>query len=101
MSQSYRLRQTPQFKEDFKEALRYISISLRNSTAAESLLEEFEQAAEHVRAYPFSMQPYPTNRPCVYRAIKVKNFFAFYVVMDDIVEFRRFLYSRANVPAKL
>ena len=69
MSKNYLLRQTPQFEEDFKKALWHIAVSLKNPIAADALTDEFERVSELVRAFPLSVQPYPTkaDRPEVYR----------------------------------
>jgi hypothetical protein len=36
-----------------------------------------------------------------YYALRVKSYLAFYVVVGDVVEFRCFLYSRANLHDRL
>lgn len=97
MSKSYQLRQTTQFRKDFKEALRYIAVNLQNPIAADAMVDTFDEAAEQVRAFPFAVQAYPTYRQSIYRAINVKNYLAFYVVLDDAVEFRRFLYAGSDI----
>ena len=103
MSKNYLLRQTPQFEEDFKKALWHIAVSLKNPMAADALTDEFERVSELVRAFPLSVQPYPTkaDRPEVYRAVGVKRYLAFYVVLDGVVEFRRFLYAGTDIPSRL
>ena len=103
MSGNYQLRLTPQFKADFQAVLRYITIDLSNPIAANALIDELDDALEQVQTYPFSVRPFPTklNRPEVYRAVGVKRYMAFYVVLDGVVEFRRFLYSGSDYASRL
>ena len=100
---NWRVRQTEQFKSDFREVLRYIYFELRNPTAAEALVEEFDAVVKRVAAFPRLSAAYPTQteHAAAYRTIQVKNYLAFYVVLEDTVEFRRFLYGRADLPRRL
>ena len=100
---SYRVSHTPEFWAGYEAALRYLAEGLDNLQAAEALEQELDRAINRVATFPFSMQPYPSAKPRggEYRCIDVKHYLAFYVVLGDTVEFRRFLPARANLPAWL
>lgn len=96
---AYKLRFLPGFQAELDAVVD--ALQMNSPSAALALADELDKAIDLVTAYPFAMQVYPleTKHPDVYRAIDVKNYLAFYVVMDDVVEFRRFLYARSNIPA--
>lgn len=100
---AYKLVYTPTFDRDLSRILDYILFKLRNPIAADSFLCELEKAVQSVAEYPTATAPYPSKypRPLPYYRLNVKNYAAFYVVYDDIVEFRRLLYGYANIPAAL
>ena len=99
MADQFRLRYLPLFEQDLSAAWDYIAEKLHNPQAAERLVEETEQAIQKRRAAPLSFQAYPSQRKREhpYYRIAVKNYSVFYVVIDDIMEVRRFLYSRRNM----
>ena len=98
-----KLRYTPLFEKEITSALSYLIHQLHDSKAAQDLKQELDRAAELVQRYPYSMSSYPTRagRRETYRAVDVKNYLAFYVILDDTVEFRRFLPSRSDFAKKL
>jgi len=100
---SYRVEQTDQFRADFREALSYIVIRLKNPTAAYAFADEFERIAGIVSEFPhmYSFWGDAGELADTYRFVRVKNYLAFYVVLDDTVEFRRFLYARADLSQRL
>ena len=97
------LRYSPQFRDEIRQAVEYITYQLKNPIAASALIDAFDQAASSVAEFPLSINPWPTLRahPLPYRAVQVKHYLAFYVVDGDTVEFRRFLYARSDLPTKL
>ena len=36
-----------------------------------------------------------------YYALRVKNYLAFYIIREDVIEFRRFLFSRSDLRDRL
>lgn len=78
----------------------YIKNVLHNPTAADKLLEDVENAIIERSKYPTSFEPYHScnRRLCCYYRIKVKNYFIFYVVNDDVMEIRAFIYASRNIP---
>ncbi len=100
---AYKLVYTPGFDRDLTEILDYMLLKLGNPVAADSFLRELEKAVQSVTEYPEATAPYPSKypRPRPYFRLNVKNYAAFYVVYDNIVEFRRLLYGYADIPAAL
>jgi hypothetical protein len=76
-------------------------MKLQNPIAANRLVEETEKAIQKRLLSPLSFKAYNTqkNREHKYYCIYVKNYTVFYVVIDDVMEVRRFLYSRRNIDA--
>lgn len=99
MAKKYRLRYLPLFEQDFAAVQDYIALKLKNPNAAKLLVEETEAAIKKRLLSPESFQPYPSKRKRAYNyyRIRVKNYFIFYVIIDNIMEVRRFLYSRRNI----
>ena len=99
----YKIVYTPLFQRDLNEILDYITGQLKNPIVANDFLDALEKEILSVRAFPTAPAPYPTTkkRPLPYYPLRVKNFTAFYVVIGDVIEFRRLLYSRSDIPAHL
>ena len=95
----YKLRFLPIFEEDLYEAVSYISNALNNPQAAERLLKKTEQAILDRLKMPLSFEPYHSvnERKDVYYRIYVGNYTIYYVVIDDVMEVRRFIYSGRDV----
>jgi len=95
----YKIRYLPAFENDLEDALDYIRIELQNPIAAEHLLEETEKAILKRCSAPLSFQPYYSkkDRKNHYYRIRVKDYVIYYVVIENVVEARRFLYSRRNI----
>ena len=91
----YRLRYLPLFEQDLERAVLYIANVLRNPDAAFNLVDDVEAAILERLDYPLSFEPYPSTkkRKYPYYRIYVKNYVVYYVVIDDVMEVRRFLYS--------
>ncbi len=100
---SYKLRATNEFWVDFNDAADYISDTLHNPIAADNLLNELVKEAKTLLVFPKAAKPYasPPEVDADYYALRVKNYLAFYVVRGDVIEFRRFLYSRADLHDRL
>ena len=95
----YKLRYLPLFYDDMAEAVDYISNELQNQTAALKLIDQTEQAILKRLDNPLSFQPIRSKRErkYPYYRINVNNYAVFYVVIDDVMEVRRFLYSRRDI----
>lgn len=91
---TYKLKYSPLFKDDLKSVSEYISKTLKNPQAAKRLVAETRKAIRNRLSFPLGAEPYHiegTDRS-FYR-IYVNNYTVFYVVIDDVMEVRRFLYS--------
>ncbi len=99
----YKLRYLPQFYTDLEDKVLYIAKKLCNPQAAENLLDEVEKAIRGRLPYAEAFEPYQSakERRYPYYRIYIKNYTAYYVVIDDegeekIMEMRRFLYNGQN-----
>lgn len=81
-SKKYQLRYLPLFEQDLIDAAGYISNVLKN---------------------PLSFEPYRSGkkRPHPYYRIYVRNYVIYYVVIDDVIEVRRFLYGARDTDRHL
>ncbi len=95
----YKLRILPLFEDD----LDYISIRLRNPVAAENFVNAVESAIYKRLSCAEAFEPYHSarERKYPYYRISVKNYTIFYVVIGDIMEVRRILYSRRDIGKQL
>lgn len=98
MNKSYRLRYLPLFEQDLTETVHYISRVLKNPAAAERLVDDVEAAISLRLENPLSFEPYYSakERRHPYYRIYVRNYVIYYVVLDDVMEVRRFLYNARN-----
>jgi plasmid stabilization system protein ParE len=99
VAQRYRLQYLPLFWDDLEEAVFYIRDVLKNPAAADRLLDRVEEAIlEHAIA-PTMAQVYKTtrSRPQPYYWFAVGNYMVFYVVFDDVMEIRRFIYGARDL----
>ena len=95
---NYKLRYLKLFEDDLHEAVSYITDVLNNPQAAERLIEETENAILERLKMPLAFEPYRSakSRKNIYYRIYVGNYTVFYVVLDDVMEVRRFIYSRRD-----
>ena len=94
----YKLRFLPLFEEDLGEIVDYLSLQLQNPAAAENLVDEVQAAIRARLNDAEAFEPYRSarERQYPYYRIYVKNYTVFYVVIDDVMEVRRILYSKRN-----
>ena len=95
----FNLRYLPLFWEDLSEAVSYIAYDLHNPQAANNLIDQVEaKILEHLEN-PTMAATYRTTRerPLPYYWFSVGNYMVFYVVIDDTVEMRRFLYKARDL----
>jgi len=97
--QTYKLTFLPLFEKDLLEITNYITNTLQNPSAAHRLVDDIELAIIKRLEMPLSYAPYQSSklRRHPYYRINVRNFSVFYVVIDDIMEVRRLLYSKRNI----
>ncbi|MCL2772748.1 MAG: type II toxin-antitoxin system RelE/ParE family toxin [Oscillospiraceae bacterium] len=95
----YTLRYLPLFGKDLTEAVNYIAVTLQDPITAERLVDEVEASIEKRLEMPKAFAPYPSTKPrkYPYYRINVRNYAVFYVVIGNVMEVRRFLYSKRNI----
>lgn len=95
----YKLRYLPLFWDDLNDAVSYVSTVLHNPLAAERLLNQAEEAILSHLDHPKFGNLYrsSTERKHQYYWLPVGNYMVFYVVIDDVMEVRRFLYGARDL----
>ena len=96
----HEIRYTQLFQDDLMKAADYIAFTLENPMAADNLVDDTEKAILERAACAESFEPFPSTRYIEhpYYRIYVHNYTVFYVVIDGVMECRRFLYSARNLP---
>lgn len=99
MDKNFTLKFLPLFEADLNEIVDYISINLKNPVAANRLVNDVEAAILNRLSSPLAFEPYNSQNPhpYPYYRINVKNFSIFYVVIGDVMEVRRIVYSRRDL----
>ena len=94
-NKKYRLRYLPLFEQDLVQTVSYITNVLKNPDAAEKLVNDVETAIFERLNHPLAFEPYPSakRRKYPYYRIYIRNYVVYYVVMEDVMEVRRFLYG--------
>ena len=102
-SKHYKLRFLPLFAEDLGEIVDYISNKLQNPAAAEDLVDLIQNAIRERSMCAEAFEPYHSlkERQYPYYRIYVKNYTIFYVVIGDVMEVRRILYNKRNLPKNI
>jgi plasmid stabilization system protein ParE len=100
MNKKFTLRYLSLFEQDLTAARNYIAQNLQNPAAALRLIEDTEKAILKRLENPLSYEPYHSSRDrqYPYYRINIRNYTVFYVVIEDVMEVRRFVYSRRNLP---
>ena len=96
----YNLEFLPSAKKDMVEIIKYISNTLNNPTAADSLAEKMIVAAEKLTEFPYSYPVYMPIRQLnhEYRRLAVNNYIMFYWVNEEekLITIARVVYSKRN-----
>ena len=99
----YTISYLPIFDSDLAETWRYIAIDLHNPAAADKLVSDTEKAIQKRLKNPASFEKYNSRkeRDYPYYRIYIRNFIVWYVVIDNVMEVRRFLYNKRDTEAFL
>jgi hypothetical protein len=100
----YTLRVLPTYSSDLNQAVLYIRDTLHNRTAAENFIDATERAIKkRLDSDPSAYEPYPSikKRKYAYYRIFVGNYTIFYVIIGQVMEVRRLIYSRRNIDSVL
>ena len=102
-SKHYELSILPLFEDDLNNTVDYILYQLKNPIAADNLIDAVEKAILDRLPNAESFEPYHSDRErrYPYYQIPVKNFTVFYVVIGNVMEVRRFLYSKSDWKSKI
>ena len=99
LNETYELRYLPLFYEELDERVSYIAFTFKNSSAANSLMDDVEGAIlKRLEEGPAIFEPVPSRKDRVpYYRIYVRNYVIYYVVLEEngkkIMEVRRFLHT--------
>jgi plasmid stabilization system protein ParE len=99
MNKRFTLRYLPLFEQDLIVVRDYIAITLKNPTAALRLIEDTELAILKRLKDPLAFEPCRSirDRKLPYYRINIRNYAVYYVVVGDVMEVRRFVYSRRDI----
>ena len=99
MDKQFDLCYLPQFEYDLASARDYIAFTLGSPAAALKLVEDVEIAILKRLENPLAFQPFQSTRKRkhLYYRINVRNYSVFYVVIGNVMEVRRFAYSKRNL----
>ncbi len=95
----YKLRYLPLFWDDLQKAVSYIADVLDNPKAAERLVDQLEDKILEYREHPETATKYRSSRARArqYYWFAVGNYMVFYVLDDDVMEVRRFLFGSRDL----
>jgi toxin ParE1/3/4 len=95
MDANYALRYLPRFEADLNEIVDYIAFQLHTPVSAANLVTKIETAIKERLNCPLSFEPFQSNRKRKnpYYRIYIDHFTVYYVVIDEVMEVRRVLYS--------
>ena len=95
----YKLRFLPLFEDDLNGIVDYIAFRLKNPIAAEALVNDVQKAIQDRLSCAEAFEPYLSakDRQYPYYRISIRNYTIFYVVIDDVMELRRIVYSRRDL----
>ena len=93
-NEKYKLRYLPLFEQDLIQTVSCITNVLKNTDAAEKLVNDVEDAIQERLEYPLAFEPFPSKkRDHPYYRIYIRNYVIYYVVIGDVMDVRRFLYG--------
>ena len=97
-NKKYTIRVLPLFEQDLNHIVDYISDVLLNRQAALDFVDEVEKAIYERLPFAEAFEVYLSakKRKYPYYKIAVKNYLIFYVVIDNVMEVRRIIYSRSD-----
>ena len=96
---TYELKILPLFENDLNGIIDYIAGTLGNPIAASAMVDEVEKAIRDRLQSAESFEQYALNdnHEYPYYKIRVKNYSIYYVVIGNVMEVRRIIYSRRNI----
>lgn len=98
---SYKLRILPAAQKDMQEIVDYVNTL--SPQAAFRLYDDIVEGILSLSEMPMrqTLLKAPELRLKGYRALQVKNYMVFYVVLDNVVQIRRILYAKRQFESLL
>ena len=97
----YTLEYLPAARQDMIEIVRYISMELKNPSAADQLATKLIEAGDSILPFPYAYPVYQPIRPLghEYRKLTVENYFMFCWVDEEkkTVTVARVLYGKRDL----
>ena len=99
MNQKYKIKYLPLFEQDVAEVTDYIADVLLNNAAADRLIDNVEEAIQKRSSNPLAYRKYHSvkDRKQPYYTIRVGSYYVFYVVIDNVMEIRRFIHCNRDL----
>ena len=103
MPKKYKIQFMPLAVQDISEITDYIADVLSAPQAAYDLLNKISEAVDPLERFPFAFPAYKDTAfaKLGYRIRPVDNYLLFYVVIGNVVEIRRVIYAKRNLPELL
>lgn len=98
MERKFNLNIFPLAQNDMENIFKYIAVDLASPTAANNLIDDFENAFENIRLFPESC-PFIQNeyvKDKTLRKLVVNNYIVFYKVEDFEIQVVRVIYGMRN-----
>ncbi|WP_169717684.1 hypothetical protein SPSIL_042940 [Sporomusa silvacetica DSM 10669] len=95
----YELRYLPLARKDLTNIVTYIADHLKAAKAAIDLLDALDESISKLEQFPYSVKVYQPLKVLEgeYRILPVKNYAAFYVVKEQVVEIHRVVYAKMDL----
>lgn len=97
MATNFDLKFSNSFYQDFSSIISYIQNELRNTIAAENLVEKIDTEINKRLKNPKNHQLFLTPNNNKYYRIYVNNYIIFYTVTDNSMIVRRIIYFKRNL----
>lgn len=103
MQRMYKIHYLPLAKKDIEQITLYIADHLKAPKSAMDLLNSFDKSIVRLKQFPHSCKVYQPIKglPLEYRMLIVKNYSVFYVVLEDVVEIHRVIYSKRDLSSEV
>lgn len=98
MERKFNLNIFPLAQKDMENIFKYIAVDLASPTAANNLIDDFENAFENICLFPESC-PLIQNeyvKDKTLRKLVVNNYIVFYKVLDSEIQVVRVIYGMRN-----
>ena len=93
------IKYLPSFYQELNAIVDYITYTLEAPQAANNLIDELENAINNLKDFPLAHRLYRPIKPLPteYRILPVKNYYVFYIILNDIIEIHRIIYKKRDL----